>query len=262
MKRGADGLDLVVARDMPGPNGGTYKTLTSPAINAAGHVLFRGSFNALTGGTSGFFIHDDAGLAPYLLRGEVAPLGGRLTSLGSAPSLNGADEVAFSAQVNGGKARSGLFLATPTQLDARLVSLRLSNGRGKDRVAVRAVLTVGRVSNGIHPAKDTVVVSLSDTAGALWSATVKGKELSGGGGSWGIVPKHGSNLGHQLQSLRLRVGKKTTVAVSAASAAVDLTQGGTRKLSPPFRVTVEAGDDQGSVQVPCTLGRRRTRCRS
>jgi hypothetical protein len=261
MKRGADGLDLVVARDMPGPNGGTFRTLSSPAINAAGHVLFRGSFNQFTGGTSGFFVHDDAGLAPYVLRGEVAPLGGRFTSLGSAPALNGADEVAFSAQVNGGKARSGLFLATPTKLDARLLSLRLSDGRGKDRVALRAVLTVGRVSNGIHPAKDTVAVSLSDAAGVLWSASVRGKDLSGHDASWAIVPKRASDLGHQLQSLRLRIARKGTVIVGATSAAVDLTRGGIRTPKPPFRVTVEAGDDQGSVAVPCTLGRRRTRCR-
>ena len=38
-------LGLVVARDMPGPMGGTFKGFGQPAMGGAGHVVFLGGFN-------------------------------------------------------------------------------------------------------------------------------------------------------------------------------------------------------------------------
>ncbi|HJQ83740.1 MAG TPA: choice-of-anchor tandem repeat NxxGxxAF-containing protein [Candidatus Binatia bacterium] len=261
LRGGANGLELVVARDMRGPTGGTFRNLGQPAINTAGHVVFRGSFNPLTGGTSGFFMHDGAGLAPYLLRGEVAPVGGRFVAFGSQPSFNASDEIAFSAQIVGGKQRSGIFVASPARLAARLLGLRLSNGRGRDRVSVRANLELGRVADGVRPGREPVIVSLGDTDGLLWSATVPAKRLEGRRGSFGIVPPRASELAEQLRALRVKVGKHG-VRVSALSAAVDLTRGGLRDLKPPFRLAVEVGDDAGTVVVACKPGRRGARCRS
>ncbi len=268
-RRGDGGLDLVTTQGAKGPLGGTFKAFGQPAINASGHVLFRGSFNALTGGTSGLYLFDGAALEPYTLRGEVSSLGGRLSAFGAQPSFNANDEAAFSAQVNGGKARSALFVASPTTLATRLLALRLSKGKGHDRVALRAVLTLGRVSDGVHPAKEAVTVSLSDTQGTLWSASVPAKHLKGAGRSWSFAPKASKKarskkktaVASDLSGLQLLVGK-SSVRVNAASAAVDLTHGGLRPLAPPFTVRVEVGDDEGSVTFSCAPGPRGGHCRS
>jgi len=263
LERNAVGaLDVLAARDANGPLGGTFKSFGAPVIGATGHVLFRATFNALSGGTSGLYLEDDAGLRPYVLRGERTSLEGRLSAFRGVPSLNANDEVAFSADVGGGEARSGLFLASPTTLDARQLGIRLSGGKRRDRLTVRAVLTLGRVSDGVQPGKEAVVVSLADTAGPLWSVTVGARRLTGHGRAWGVVPPRTGDLGRSLRALRVVVGKHNTVGLSLVSAAIDLTQGGKRLPKPPFTLSVEVGDDAGSVRVPCALGRRGGRCRS
>jgi hypothetical protein len=142
-RRLAAGLEQVIARDMPGPAGGSFKNVGAPAINAAGHVVFRGSFQPLTGGTPGLFLAGDGELTPYVLRGEVSPLGGTLSGFALQPSLNAHDEAAFIGSISSGKARSAVLVASPTTLVLRRLALRLSDGRGRDRLALRLVLTPG-----------------------------------------------------------------------------------------------------------------------
>jgi len=256
----ASGLEQVVARGMAGPAGGQFNNLSAPVLNGQGHVVFRGSFLPLTGGTSGLFLARDGALAPYLLRSEVSPIGGRFAAFGAGQSFNARDELAFSATVAGGKARSAIFVASPTVLTPRALTLRLTGGRGRDRIALKLTLALGRVSNGVHPAKEPVTLSLSDTNGMLWTATVPKKKLTGHGRTFSIVQASRGKLGRDLRSLRLTLARNGTVRVSARSAPVDLLRGGLRALAPPFTLSLEVGDDAGTVAVPCAPGPQGGRC--
>ena len=245
---------------MAGPAGGLFNNLGPPALNSQAHVVFSGSFAPQTGGVPGLFLAANGGLSPYLLRGEMSPGGGRLAAFGGAPSLNASDELACSATVIGGTARSAILVASPTVLAPRAVVLRLTGGRGRDRIRLALALALGRVSNGVRPAKEPVILSLSDRNGVLWTVTVPKKQLARHGRSFAIVPSPGSSLGHHLRSLKLRLARDGTVRVVASSAPVDLLRGGERTLEPPFTLSLEVGDDAGTVAVPCRLGPSGGRC--
>jgi hypothetical protein len=243
LKSSRTGLDLVVARDMPAPAGGTFKTLGQPAINGAGTIAFRGSVQSAGGRTSGLFLQLATGLVPFLLRGEGSPIGGRLDTFASQISVNALDEIAFTASVSGGKASDAIFLASPTVLKTRGLGLRLTGGRGRDRVALRAVLEPGRVSAGVNPASEPVTVSLRDADGLLWSATVGAGRLKARGRTFVTKLSRRNSLRTQLRLLRIQIDRRGGVHFTAVSGAVDLTQGGTRTLAAPFTVGCEVGDD-------------------
>ncbi len=59
---------------------------------------------------------------------------------------------------------------------------------------------------------------------------------------------------------KLRLARDGTVRVVASSAPVDLLRGGERTLEPPFTLSLEVGDDAGTVAVPCRLGPSGGRC--
>src|SRR5207244_12326849 len=101
----------------------------------------------------------------------------------------------------------------------------------------------GRVANGVRPAKEPVILSLSARNGVLWTATVPKKQLARHGRSFAIVPSPGSSLGHHLRSLKLRLAGDGTVRVMALSAPVDLLRGGAGTLAPQFTPSLEAGGD-------------------
>jgi hypothetical protein len=261
LRTGTAGLETVVASGQRGPSGGTFKSLGQPATNSAGHVFFRGSFDPFSGGTPGLFLQRDAAIEQWVLRGEVAPIGGRFTAFGAQVALNAHDDIAFSASVDGGRSSNALVVASPATLVPRLLSFRLSKGAGRDRLMLRAVLRPGRMSDGVHLTKEPVTVALGDTTGNLWSATVPAKRLAvrGNAASLTVPPK--SDLGKQLHAIALQVAKDGSVRVTARTPPFDLTRGGIRTLSPPFMMTVEVGDDAGRATVSCTPGPRRTRCR-
>ena len=242
-----------------GPTG-TANNLGPPALNSQAHVVFSGSFDPLSGGGPGLFLAANGGLSPYLLRGEMSPGGGRLAAFGRAASLNASDELACSATVIGGTAQSAILVASPTVLAPRAVVLRLTAGRGRDRIRLTLALALGRVSNGVRPAKEPVILSLSDRNGILWTVTVPKKQLARHGRSFAIVPSPGSSLGHDLRSFKLKLAGDGTVRVVAFSAPVDLLRGGERTLEPPFTLSLEVGDDAGTVAVPCRLGPSGGRC--
>jgi len=250
----------VAARGTAGPAGGLFNNLGPPALNSQAHVVFSGSFAPQTGGVPGLFLAANGGLSPYLLRGEMSPGGGRLAAFGRAASLNASDELACSATVIGGTAQSAILVASPTVLAPRAVVLQLTGGRGRDRIGLALALALGRVSNGVRPAKEPVILSLSDRNGVLWTVTVPKKQLARHGRSFAIVPSPGSSLGHHLRSLKLRLARDGTVRVVASSAPVDLLRGGERTLEPQFTLSLEVGDDAGTVAVPCRLGPSGGRC--
>jgi hypothetical protein len=256
----AGNLEVLITNGQSGPLGGKFRSLAQPSINAAGHVLFRGSFDPTTGGTPGLFLHDDGGIEPYVLRGEVSPVGGTITAFGAQTSLNAQDEVAFTATVSGGTAQNVLVLASPAKLVPRLLTLHLTNGKARDRIRLRVVLHPGRLSDGIRPGKEPVTVSLSDTQGVLWSAAVPAKLLEGSGRSYHAIPKHRTDLGKKLRAVQFAVGKDDSVRFSAMSAAIDLTRGGLRTLSPPFTIGVEVGDDAARATIACTPGLHGAHC--
>jgi hypothetical protein len=239
------GLSLVVARDMPAPAGGTFKTLGQPAINASGTIAFRGSIQAAAGRTSGLFLDLATGLVPFLFRGEGSPIGGRIDTLGAQLAVNGFDEIAFSSSVTGGTASSGIFIASPTVVKTRALVLRLTGGRGRDRIAVRSVLAPGRLSNGLHPEAEPVTVSLRDANGVLWSATVPSSRLVRRRHSFLTRPVRGKKRQTDVRSLRVDVDRRGAAHIAIVSGPLDLTAGGTRTLAEPFVVGCEVGDDSG-----------------
>ena len=257
VRRTTAGLGLVVARDMPGPMGGTFKGFGQPAMGATGHVFFFGAFPRQTT-PSGMFLATDAGLEPVVLVGHRTPIGGTFQAFGARPAANIHDQLAFTATVGGGRARQGIFVASPTRLTTHLL-LRLSGGRAHDRVQLRGVLHLG-TTDGTALAQDGVTLALSDASGRLlWSSTVPPTALVRHGKRFAPSMTGRRALGGQLRALQLRLGKNT-IRVAAQSAALDLTARGSQPLVPPLAVTVDVGDDGGTAIVPCRLGKRGGRC--
>jgi hypothetical protein len=252
LQRGAGGLAVVAARDMPGPIAGLFRTVGAPAVAAGGHIAFRGSFIPQTGGTGGLFLATEAGVRPFVLVKEGTPIGGRFSSFGGRAALNAQDEVAFTASVVKGTARNGIFAAAPTTFHAERVRLRVRGTRTK--IALRMRLGLGRLSDGVKLGREPVVVSLADTRGVLWSATVPKAAIRRRGRWFVAAPRGGGDLARALRGLRLQVTKSGQVRANATSARVDLTNDGRRVVTPPLTVTLEVGDDSGTVVVPCTLG--------
>src|SRR5207249_2045976 len=153
-----------------------------------------------------------------------------------------------------GEARQGLFLASPTRLAADLV-VKLSGGRARDRVGLRGSLRLGRITNGVAPARDGVTITLGDASGrVLWSSNVPASALARHGNRFEPALDR-QTLRRQLRTLRLRVGRGS-VRVAAQSPALDLTEHGTRPPVAPLSLTVQIGDDSGTAIIPCRLGRR------
>jgi hypothetical protein len=261
-RRTAAGLEAVAHQGMRGPAGGTFRSLGQPSINSLGHIAFRASFQPLSGGTSGIFLAGDDGLSPHVLLREVAPGGGRLGSFRPQLSINDSDDVGFTANVVQGTTRhSGIFVASKTSLTARRLAFRVRADpeQPRDRISMKLKLKLGSLTNGVAPADEPVIISLSDGTGTLWSATVGAGLLQPRGGGFVVVPRAGTPLRAFLRSLRLRV-KKGSARVSAISAPLDLTFAGFRPLEPPFTVSLQVGDDSGTASVACTLGERGGRC--
>jgi hypothetical protein len=259
LRRTPGGLAPVVEQGQVIPAGGRFRNLGQPSINDAGHVAFRASFEAFSGGTPGLYLAGDAGPAPYVLQLETTPLGGRFRSFGPRLALNAHDELAFAASLSRGSTRSGLFVAYPTTLGVRHLAIRLGR-RARDRIRIRAHLTAGRVNDGVDPAREPVTVSLGDASGPLWSATVPGRALRRTSGAFAATPRRGGELGQLLRSVRVEVLRGGRARVTALSAPVNLTRSGTRALQPPFTVGLQIGDDSGIATVDCSVDARGVRC--
>lgn len=265
MRRTAAGLEMLIARNMRGPAGGSFRSLGPPIMSSAGHIAFRGSFTAGTGGTPGFFLLADGALSPFLQVGEASPLGGRFASYGARAGLNAHDELVFIGGVARGSARTGVFLASPTTLTAHTLGLAVRTGRKRhrDRVRLDVTLHLGINSNGVDPLHEPVNVALANGKGeVLWSVTVpKGAMRRRGRTYVALVGR--KRLRKDVESLRLDLGRRGSVQATVVSAPVTL-QGtdplNLRDIVGPFTVTLQVGDDSGVALIPCQVGRRGARC--
>jgi hypothetical protein len=256
VRRTATGFQVLAARGMVGPVGGTLKSVGPPAISAAGDVVFRAGFVAGSGGTTGFLLATPSGLVPFVSVGEATPLGGTFAGFTARTTLAAGDVLAFAADVTRGTARNGLFLASPASLTVSQLALALGRRGRQSRVGLTAVLHPGRTSDGLDPRNETVKITLGDSQGPLWSATLPPRTLVARG-SLLLVPRGTHAKGVRLARLRLLGGG--AVRAHLASARVDLT-GGTRRLEPPFNVTLEVGDDSATAIVPCRVRGGAARC--
>jgi hypothetical protein len=256
VRRTASGFQVLAARGAVGPVGGTIKSVGPPAMNAAGDVVFRAGFVAGSGGTTGFLLATPKGIVPFVLVGEATPLGGTFTGFTARTSLAAGDLLAFAADVTRGTARNGIFLASPASLAAPQLVLALGRRGRQSRVGLTVVLRPGRTSDGIDPLHETVQVTLGDSQGKLWSATLPPRTLVARGPVL-LLPRGTHAKGVRLARLRLLEGGG--IRAHVVSTRVDLT-GGTRRLLPPFNVTLEVGDDSATAIVPCRVRGAAARC--
>jgi len=151
--------------------------------------------------------------------------------------------------------RPGRVLDALSRVVSQALVLRLSGGRRRDRITMRAVLQLGRVSDGVDPGAEPVTISLRDADGPLWSTTVPARRLTRRRGTFVLKASRRS----PLRSLRVDKERRGGVLVAATSGALDLTQGGVRTLTPPFTVGVEVGDDSGMANAVPRVVRARGR---
>jgi hypothetical protein len=260
LRRTAAGLDLVTARDMPGPIGGNFRSLGVPSMSSSGHIAFRGSFQPLTGGIPGIYLATTADIVPYALVGENTPLGGQFTSFGARTAINGRDEVAFVATVGRGRVRHGLFLAAPTRLAPRRFRIRKVGRKGLGRIQLALRLRLGRVSDGVTPHDEGLGLWVADAQGIVWSTTVAAGRLDRQGDVYALKAKRKDPLRKQVRRLRVKVSKGGRIDLASTSAATDLTAGGTRELQLPLTVGLQIGDDSGTTALSCHVGKRTIRC--
>jgi len=145
------GTDSTVALEGdPKPGGGTFDIPVVPRINSRGDVLFE---STLDDGREGLFVAVRGKIYLIAIVGDVAPGtgGGTFDGFGFA-ELNTSRQVVFAADVTGGSASGGVFLAEPPPAGAPAVSpgglvvlatfvsfagaraLRASSGRCRGRV--------------------------------------------------------------------------------------------------------------------------------
>ncbi len=104
-------INPVALQGQPAPGtGGRFSSFGRPCINDSGAVAFRAD---ISGGTAagGVFLFSGGMISSIALRGQAAPGTGSGTfdAFGDTV-INNAGDVAFASGINGGSARSGIFL--------------------------------------------------------------------------------------------------------------------------------------------------------
>ena len=262
----AGGIAPVAVVGEAGPAGGLFRSLGRPALSSNGHLVFRGSFQPFSGGTTSLFLSAPGrGLHPFLVVGESGPsgVGGRITSFGRNIAVNASDQVAVLASLADAASRSGIFLASRADLEGTAIQVKLRPGSKntlspRDRVRVRATLRPGMSSDGLAPGREAVTITLADTTRALWTATIPADELARRGRAF--QARNLGTLRAGLQRFSLRLGRNGSARVTALSSPRDLTFSGATKIAPPLTLRVEVGDDSATATVPCTGPGRSLRC--
>lgn len=138
------GLRAVVRSGLPAPDGGRFDRFYAAAqpvvapVNGKGQVAFYAT--VLHGAKrEGIFLTDGEHLHSVAAFGDAVPGGGTLAEFGvhPLPALNSAGHVAFVAQIGGGRATEGVFLAGE---DGRLQTITIA---GDDAPGVPAGVMVG-----------------------------------------------------------------------------------------------------------------------
>jgi hypothetical protein len=114
--RGA--LRIVAQSDLPTPGGGRFDRFDVPGqpaiapVNARGQVAFYASVLRAPG-REGIFRVDARRIAKVAAFGDAVPSGGTIAGFAAdpLPAMNAAGHVAFNAQIAGGRATEGVFLA-------------------------------------------------------------------------------------------------------------------------------------------------------
>jgi hypothetical protein len=111
-------LRVVAQSDLPAPGGGRFDRFEVPGqpvfapVNARGQVAFYASVLRAPE-REGIFRVDAGRVAKVAAFGDAVPSGGTLTGFAAnpLPAMNAAGHVAFNAQIVGGRATEGVFLA-------------------------------------------------------------------------------------------------------------------------------------------------------
>ncbi len=290
IRRTGTTFSTIVETGQLGPNGGKLRSIGRPAVSSNGHVVFRASYEPFSGGTAGFLLATPGGLGTYLRVGEgaAAAIGGRLLSLNQNSSMNARDQLAFIGTVGGGNARSAIFLAAPTSLDAGITVRRGAPPKDdaaslvpRDRIAVRGTLdpalglprasvaATTRGKKGPKPTRAAIQVAVADTKGTLFAANVPVGSIEVRGRA--LVLKPGAPERAQVKSLKVKVSRNGQMKLTFRTAPFDLSfASGVRStddngqviLEPPFTVRVDVGDEGGTVAIPCSGSGRRLSCGS
>jgi hypothetical protein len=259
VRSGADGTVSILAQvGGSGPQGGLVKSLSRPTMSANGHIAYRASFEAGTGGTSGFFLSTETGTTPFVVVGEsdADGEGGRFSSLNPGGQLNTSDVLAFVGSASQGKSRNGIFLASPSTMTAQAlsgrikpISLKDEELKPRDTLRGRVILETSGLADGFDLTKDAVTIAVADKGTSYFSVTIPPNKLAHQGDSW-VLRRRQS----KLKKLRIRA-KRGTVRATFAAGGLDFLL-----ASPPFTIRLSVGNDGGVVTVPCTAGDDRITC--
>jgi hypothetical protein len=128
-------LEAIAATGDPSPTVGSFdrfevegRAVAAP-VNRRGDVLFFATV-LRSGAEEGWFLAAGGRFSKIAAVGDAVPSGERIAGFGENPAaaLNNAGTVAFAAQLNGGKATSGIFVAS----QGRLIAAALSGGAAPD----------------------------------------------------------------------------------------------------------------------------------
>src|SRR5919201_1007999 len=113
-RRGVTSAAAVQGAAAPGT--GTFSAFHDPSMNASGAIAFVAD---VSGGrfTQGVFLAHNGTISALAVQGSLAPGGETFVAFG-APSLNDGEAIAFGANVSGGTATQGVFVASSGAISA------------------------------------------------------------------------------------------------------------------------------------------------
>jgi hypothetical protein len=148
----AGSLKAVAVAGGAAPNGQQYSSFNALALNAVGQVAFTAELKAPSIVT-GLFVGTPTSVAAAAIEGTAAPGGGTYVNILSAPTLNAAGQVAFTASVSGVSASNikALFAGRPGEV-VRVVAqgdvIDIDPGPGQTLRTVSGVGGVGGFADG------------------------------------------------------------------------------------------------------------------
>ena len=185
-------ISAVALQGSLAPGGETFDLFGAPSLNRAGAVAF---VAALTGGSAaqGMFLTSKGVTSVVALQGDAAPGTGTGTYTGfGRPSLNDGGKIAFGANVSGGTATQGVFVASSGGVSA--VALQGSGAPGggtfaafsspslnkSGAVAFAADVSGGAAAQGVFLVSKgviSVVALVGDTAPGTSGGTFSGFDV-------------------------------------------------------------------------------------
>jgi hypothetical protein len=240
-----------------GPTGGTIRSIGRPAVSPAGRAAFRTTFEPNSGGVGGFYLLNEAGMAPFVSTGDAAPasIGGRFTSFNQRAALNSDDTLAFIASLSGSDVDNGLFLASPSSFQIKNARIKLGTATRADKLVLQAELDPGGLSEGFIPTQVRLDLTVQDDGSAVWSQQVP---------EGGLVKKGGKYVFRappDVGLIAIKVSKQTQRVKLKVRAQPDFSGGGVFPFEPPARVRLELGDVSGQASVDCVTKGKTLSCK-